>query len=298
LLDKQYFGDMRSFPPEMLQAVDAVVHLAGISNDPIGNRFEEATDAINHRASVALAKAARNAGVKWFVFASSCSMYGAADSRPRVESDPLNPLTAYARSKALTEEELSPLADSEFIVTSLRFSTACGMSDRLRLDLVLNDFVAGAVAGGEITILSDGTPWRPLIDVEDMALAMEWAIQRPVTNGGAYVAVNVGSQGGNFQVRELAEAVAAAIPGTTVSINPKGEPDRRSYMVDFTKFQSLAPHHQPRIGLHESILKVRDGLMAMGFKDKDFRESHLMRLKVLKSLMDHGLVDRDLYWKR
>jgi nucleoside-diphosphate-sugar epimerase len=151
-----------------LKDIDAIVHLAAISNDPIGNKFEEVTLDINYRASVELARRAKEAGVKSFTFASSCSMYGAAEDSARTENSPLNPLTAYARSKVLTERELEPLADGGFKVTSLRFSTACGWSERLRLDLVLNDFVAGAVASKRITILSDGTPWRPLINVKDM----------------------------------------------------------------------------------------------------------------------------------
>jgi len=161
--------------PEILRGVDAIVHLAAISNDPMGKTFEEVTDAINFRASVELARQAKAAGVRSFVFASSCSMYGMADDTPRKETSPLNPLTAYAKSKVSTETELQKLADKSFRVTCLRFATACGMSDRLRLDLVVNDFVACAVTSKNITILSDGTPWRPLIHVKDMARAFDWA---------------------------------------------------------------------------------------------------------------------------
>src|SRR5581483_1059581 len=180
---------------------------AALSNDPMGNRYEEVTLEINYRASVELARRAKRAGVRSFAFASSCSVYGTADSGPRNEKSEVNPLTAYARSKVMTEADLERLADDSFTVTALRFATACGMSDRLRLDLVLNDFVAGAVASGKITILSDGTPWRPLINVEDMARAFEWAVGRPSTNGGSFVVVNTGSNRWNYQVRDLAEAV-------------------------------------------------------------------------------------------
>lgn len=171
--DIQYFSDVRRLPPEAISEVDAIVHLAAISNDPMGNIFEEVTFDINHRASVDLAKEAKRNGVKAFIFASSCSMYGLADDTPRKESSPLNPLTAYAKSKSYTEVELQKLADKHFKVTSLRFATACGMSERLRLDLVVNDFVACAVTSKNITILSDGTPWRPLIHVKDMARAFD-----------------------------------------------------------------------------------------------------------------------------
>ncbi|MFC7610852.1 SDR family oxidoreductase [Teichococcus aestuarii] len=166
----------------------------------MGQRFEAVTDAINHRASVDVAKAAAEAGVKRFVFASSCSVYGfAADGRARVEEDQLNPLTAYARSKIDTETSLRALDNSGMVVSCLRFATACGMSPRLRLDLVLNDFVAGALANGEVSVLSDGTPWRPLIHVRDMARAIEWAIIRAPENGGNFLTVNVGTERWNYR---------------------------------------------------------------------------------------------------
>jgi nucleoside-diphosphate-sugar epimerase len=253
----QYFGDMRQFPAEILRGVDAIVHLAGISNDPIGNRFEEVTLDINYRSSVDLAKKAKEAGVKSFVFASSCSMYGSAEDSARTEQSHLNPLTAYAKSKVLTEQGLEPLAGENFRVTCLRFSTACGWSDRLRLDLVLNDFVAGAVASKRITILSDGTPWRPLINVKDMARAIDWAISRDVSNGGVFRAVNIGSDGWNYQVKDLAEAVAKVVPGVEVSINKDAQPDKRSYRVNFDLFRKLARKHQPKVSLTESIKELK-----------------------------------------
>ncbi len=297
-VDLQCFADMRQFPEDILNGVDAVVHLAGISNDPIGNLFEEATLDINYRASVKLAAKSKAKGVGAFVFASSCSMYGAADDAPRTEESPLNPLTAYAKSKVLTEVDLRGMADGAFKVTCLRFSTACGMSDRLRLDLVLNDFVAGALSSGRITILSDGTPWRPLINVKDMARAIEWAVQRNPADSGDFLAVNVGSDGWNYQVKELAEAVASVIPGVEVSINKNAQPDKRSYKVSFGLFRQLAPNHQPQLDLRRSIEDLRDGLGAMGFRDSDFRNSDLMRLKVLSQLMEKGLLDKDLKWTR
>lgn len=296
LLDVQYFGDMRSFPTDILEGVDAVIHLAGISNDPMGNKFEKVTLDINHHASVELAKKAKSRGVKAFVFASSCSMYGSADDRPKKEGDPLNPLTAYAKSKVYTERDLQPLAGDGFKITCLRFSTACGMSERLRLDLVLNDFVAGAFTSKRITILSDGTPWRPLINVNDMARAIDWAIDNGPSAGGSFLAVNVGSDEWNYQVRELAEAVAAVIPGVEVSINPKAQPDKRSYRVDFGLFKKLAPNHQPQVDLKATIQELWEGLRAMRFKDADFRNSHYMRLKVLDFLRDQGVLDQNLCW--
>ncbi len=297
LLDVQHFGDMRAFPADILEGVDAVVHLAGISNDPMGNKFEQVTLDINHRASIELARKAKARGVKAFVFASSCSMYGSADDRPKKEGDPLNPLTAYAKSKVFTERDLEPLAEKGFKVTSLRFSTACGMSERLRLDLVLNDFVAGAFTAKRITILSDGTPWRPLINIKDMARAIDWAIDRDLAAGGPFLAVNVGSDGWNYQVRELADAVAGVIPGVDVSVNPNAQPDKRSYRVDFGLFRELAPEHQPRVNLKTSIEELWEGLKALRFRDADFRNSHYMRLKVLDYLRDQGELDENLRWR-
>lgn len=297
-LDLQIFGDVRRIDEQALEGVDAVVSLAAISNDPMGKQFETITYEVNHHATVELARKARKAGVKSFVFASSCSMYGAAGDLPKTENDSLNPLTAYARSKVNSEIDLSELADSDFKITSLRFATACGMSARLRLDLVLNDFVAGAVTSNKITILSDGSPWRPLINVKDMARAIDWAIQRQPENGGDFLAVNVGSDVWNYQVKELAEAVADEIPGTEVFINKDAEPDRRSYKVNFNLYKSLAPDHQPVYDLKTTIMELKEGLEKMNFTDKDFRNSRFIRLKILSSLQEKQALTNALQWNR
>lgn len=293
--DVQYFADVRQLPAEALRGVDAVVHLAAISNDPMGKTFEQVTYDINLKGSVELAKQAKAAGARAFVFASSCSMYGQADDKPRTETSPLNPLTAYAKSKVLTEVELQKLADRTFMVTCLRFATACGMSDRLRLDLVVNDFVACAVTSRNITILSDGTPWRPLIHVKDMARAFDWAIDRPLAHGD-FLAVNVGSNGWNYQVKDLAEAVATVVPGVGISVNKNAPPDNRSYRVDFSQYELLAPEHQPRVDLLTAIAELKEGLGAMGFSDRNFRGSSYMRLEVLKRLREKGMLDGNLDW--
>lgn len=295
-VDVQFIGDMRNFPHSILDGVTAIVHLAAISNDPMGEEFEEITLDVNYRASVALAKTAKQLGVNTFVFASSCSMYGSADDAPRAEDSPLKPLTAYAKSKVYTEEKISELADKNFKVTSLRFATACGMSERLRLDLVLNDFLAGAVASKEITILSDGTPWRPLIDINDMARAIDWAIARDNLNGGDFVAVNVGSDAWNYQVKDLANAVAKIVPDVKVSINKDGQPDKRSYKVNFNLFKKLAPDYQPKVNLTSSIKALKIGLEEMHFSDGNFRNSKFMRLKALKYLCSKEILNENLEW--
>ena len=295
VLDEQFYGDVRDVLPN-LATYDAVVQLAAISNDPMGNRFQAVTHEINQNTTVSLAKAASAAGVKSFVFASSCSVYGVADGPPRRESDAVNPVTAYAKSKIGAEQELESL-DTPMLVTCLRFATACGMSDRLRLDLVLNDFVACALSRGEISVLSDGSPWRPLIDVADMARAIDWAIGRSAEAGRRYLTVNVGSDERNYQVRDLANAVARSVQGTRVSINTSAPVDSRSYKVDFGLFRSLAPHHQPQVTLDQSIQNLIDGLRTMGFSDKEFRSSDLMRLKVLQDHMDTGRLNDKLEWQ-
>jgi len=296
----QHFGDVRTLPDTLLASVDAVVMLAAVSNDPMGVKFEGVTDAINHLACADIARRAVALGCSRVVFASSCSMYGYAEGGARKESDELNPLTAYARSKVATERALEALdpgnGKGEATITSLRFSTACGMSPRLRLDLVLNDFVACALASREITVLSDGSPWRPLIDVKDMSRAIEWALIRDPAEAGAYVAVNVGTDTWNYQVRDLAEAVAAAVPGTSVSINTNAPPDKRSYNVDFAKYAAIAPRHQPQVSLEQAISELKAGMEQMNFADADFRSSQFMRLKVLEAHMDAGRLDADLHW--
>ena len=294
--DMQYFGDIRQAPEDILRGADAVVHLCAISNDPMGAHFEDVTLDINYRASIELAQKARRVGVRRFVFASSCSVYGFAEGGPRREEDALNPLTAYAKSKVFTERDLAPLASDRFVVTCLRFATACGMSDRLRLDLVLNDFVAGALVSGRINILSDGTPWRPLIHVNDMARAIDWAVQRDPRDGGAYLVVNVGTDTWNYQVKDLADAVAKLVPHVDVTINTNAQPDKRSYRVNFDRFTKLAQGFLPMVDLQSAVIDLRDGLRAMKFQDPEFRAGEFVRLVTLKRLRESGHLTSNLDW--
>ena len=293
-LNEQFYGDVRDLRLD-LKGYDAVIQLAAISNDPMGNQFETVTFDINQKTTTSIAEAAADAGVKNFVFASSCSVYGVAEGPPRKETDPLNPITAYAKSKIGAERELSAI-DADMVITCLRFATACGMSDRLRLDLVLNDFVACALSRGQISVLSDGSPWRPLIDVADMARAIDWAIDRQARTGGRYLAVNAGSDDRNYQVRDLANAVARSVPGTDVSINTSAPADSRSYKVDFGLYRSLAPDHQPVVSLDQSIQNLISGLKKMKFNDAEFRSSNLMRLRVLQDHIDHRRLSKGLQW--
>ena len=293
-LDTQCYGDVRSFPEQLLEGVDTVVNLAAISNDPIGNKFEEVTLDINYKSSISIAKNAKKQGVKNFIFASSCSVYGAAEDAARTENSEVNPLTAYAKSKVFTENDLAGLADQKFKITCHRFATACGMSERLRLDLVLNDFVAGAMTSREITILSDGTPWRPLINVKDMARAIRWSHERKHEDGGNFLIVNTGSDEWNYKVKELAEKIEELIPEINVSTNKNAVPDKRSYKVDFGLFKELAPDHQPIYTLEKSVKDLVDGLNVIGFNLKDFRHSKFMRLYVINHLIEQGVIDKNL----
>ena len=293
-LDTQYYGDVRQFPDSLLKGVDTIVVLAAISNDPIGNKYEEVTLDINYRSAIEMAKKAKQSGVKNYIFASSCSVYGSAGDEARTEDSELNPLTAYAKSKVFTENELAKIADKDFMVTCLRFATACGMSERLRLDLVLNDFVAGAVVSGEINILSDGAPWRPLINVLDMARAIRWAHERTPSQGGDFLIVNTGSDEWNYRVKELALKVQSLLPNTKVSVNHDAQPDKRSYRVNFGLFKKLAPDHQPIHDLERTIKDLLIGLKEIDFKTNNFRNSDFMRLNIISKLAANGIIDEHL----
>jgi nucleoside-diphosphate-sugar epimerase len=295
-LNRQIFGDVRQFEESLFEGIDSVVYLAAISNDPMGNKFEKVTMDVNYRSAISMAASAKKQGAKSFVFASSCSIYGEADDYPKVETDRLNPLTAYARSKVEAENGLNALADENFLVTCFRFATACGHSDRLRLDLVLNDFVAGAVTSKEISILSDGTPWRPLINVLDMARAIDFGISRNAGTGGSYLVVNTGSNNWNYQVVELARAVAEVVPGVRVSVNPDAQPDKRSYKVNFDLFAKLAPEYLPSYDLETTIKGLYSNLTEMNFNDHQYRKSQYMRLEVLNNLQRKGYLNENLAW--
>jgi nucleoside-diphosphate-sugar epimerase len=298
LVPEQYFCDIRDVSDHLLSRADAIIHLAAISNDPMGNFFEGPTDDINSKASVNLAFRAKKAGIKHFVFASSCSIYGSLGDSPRTEDAPLDPLTAYARSKVDVERALKEIADKEFIVTCLRFATACGWSPRTRLDLVLNDFVASAVASRRIDVLSDGSPWRPLVHIEDMARALVWAVGRKMSDSGIFMTVNIGSDDWNYQIKDLAQAVADLVPGTRLYINSNAAPDKRSYQVSFDLLRRVGPPGLIRWNLESAVHDLRTNLEEIGFSDSNFRDSRFVRLSELQRLRAQGLLDETLRWTR
>lgn len=296
-VDVQYFRDLRLADQSIFNGVDVVIHLASISNDPMGNQFEAVTYDVNEAATINFAKLAKQNGVKKFIFASSCSVYGLADGDYRVETDLLNPQTAYAKSKINIEGALNNIACQDFVITSLRFATACGMSDRLRLDLVLNDFVASAVTTGEVEILSDGTPWRPLISVDDMARAINWAIERDISNGGVALSVNIGSDDWNYQIKDLAYAVSQVMPNVIVKIGDSTSIDSRSYKVSFALFRELAPEFQPQAKLSDVIQKLVTGINNISGISKNFRDSDYIRLNMLKNHISANRLSEKLFWK-
>lgn len=295
-LNKQIYGDIRTISAETLKGFDAIINLAAISNDIMSFKFEEITLDINFRSAIRIAKLAKENGVKSLVFASSCSMYGVAEGNERSEGDPLNPVTTYSRSKMMAESGLEALASGDFTITCLRLATACGWTNRFRVDLVLNDFVVGALINKEISILSDGSPWRPMVNTKDIARAVDWSITRSQKDGGKFLSVNIGSNSMNNQILSIANAVKAVIPGVKISINPDARPDKRSYRVNFELFRKLAPNHQPQEDLVSTIIVLKDNLANMGFNDPKYRESHFVRVNVIDKLLESGKLNPDLQW--
>ncbi len=292
LLNEQHYGDLRDFPISMLAGVDVVIHLAAISNDPMGKEFEEVTQAINETASKRLALNSKLEGVNKFIFASSCSVYGfSEDGEPLNENSPVNPLTAYAKSKLAMEEYLESISSSDFQTASLRFATACGMSDRLRLDLVLNEFVISALYFGVIKIMSDGTPWRPLINTRDMADGIIWAM----IENKSCIKINVGSNQDNYTVMQLADLVKEQIPNTSIIYNPEFQSDKRSYKVDFSQFEKRAGLWRSKVSIQDSIKELKEGLGKLNLQDIA-KHGGLKRLNQINILKTQQLIDKDLYW--
>ena len=294
--DYQKFCDIREISLKDLSNCDVVVSLAAVSNDPIGNYFEDATRQINFEANCRLAKLCSEAGVKKFIFASSCSIYGAGGENPKTENDVTDPLTAYAKSKIGVEHELTEkLSKSKTKLIFLRFATACGSSDRLRLDLVLNDFVASAIKYKKILILSDGSPWRPLIDVKDMAKSIIWAITHKFDNSEPF-SINIGSNDWNFNVIELAESVAEYVKGTKIVLNPNAPRDNRSYKVDFSLYKKLGGSFYPSEGIDQSIKRLAEMIKKIDLPQDDFRNTKYIRLNHIKTLISSKMINRELRW--
>jgi nucleoside-diphosphate-sugar epimerase len=288
--------DIREIGQEHLRGIDAVVHLAELSNDPLGENDPELTFQINHQASVRLAELAKAAGVKRFVYTSSCSVYGVADdSRPMTELSPLNPQTTYAKCKTLVERDVGAMASRDFSPTFLRNATAYGASPRMRFDIVLNNLCGVAATTGKIAMTSDGTPWRPLVHVLDICEAVAKVLEAPHDCVHAEI-FNVGHDADNFQVREIAEIVADVYPGCEVTFGPAGG-DNRSYRVDFAKIHERLPGFRCAWTARKGARQLHDVFERIGLDRATFDARPFTRLKQLKYLMTSGQLDERLFWR-
>jgi nucleoside-diphosphate-sugar epimerase len=287
--------DIRDVKREELRDFDAVVHLAGISNDPLGDLAPQTTYSINHEASVRLAKLAKQAGVSRYVFSSSCSNYGAAGDNYLTEEASFNPVTPYAESKVWTERDVAPLADEKFSPTFLRSSTAYGVSSRLRGDLVVNNLVGYAYTTGQVLIKSDGMPWRPLVHIEDISRAFVAVVEAPreLIHNEAF---NVGRTEENYRVREVAQMVAEVVPKAKVTYAGDSSPDKRNYRVSCDKIAQL-PGFQPTWTVRKGIEQVYDAFRRHATSAEDFLSSQFVRLKRIRELQESGSLDQSLSWQ-
>ncbi|MBA3324858.1 MAG: SDR family oxidoreductase [Rhodobacteraceae bacterium] len=286
--------DQRRITPEDLRGIDAVVHLAELSNDPIGENDPGLTMAINHEGSVALGRMAREAGVARFIQASSCSAYGAGGDAMRTETSELAPQTAYARCKILVEEGLRDLMDERFTPVFMRNATAYGASPRQRFDLVLNNLCGFAHTTGEIRMTSDGSPWRPITHVEDICEAMLCALTAP-REAVAGEAFNVGADTENYRIREIAEIVAKTFPGCDLSVGEHGG-DTRSYRVSFAKIRAHMPEFETAWTAERGARQLKAVFERIGLDRETFEAAPFTRLKEIRHLRDTGQVDPSLFW--
>ncbi|BAZ46034.1 NAD-dependent epimerase/dehydratase [Chondrocystis sp. NIES-4102] len=289
--------DVRDIELEDLEGFEAVLHLAGLSNDPLGNLNPNLTEEINYLASVKLAKLAKQAGVERFIFSSSCSNYGAGGEDWLNEESAFNPVTPYGVSKVKVEQDVSQLADDNFSPTFLRNATAYGVSPRLRFDLVLNNLVAWAFTKGLVYIKSDGTPWRPIVHIEDISRAFIAVLEAPreLIHNEAF---NVGRNDDNYRIRDLADIVQATVPNCKIEYAPDAGPDKRCYRVDCSKIATVLPSFQPQWDATKGAEELYKVYQQVGLTLDEFEGSKYQRIAHIKYLIANELLDNELRWQK
>ena len=294
LVARTAYKDLRTVTPADFEGFDAVVHLAELSNDPLGENKPEITFNINHEGSVRIANAARAAGVKRFVYASSCSVYGVGNGDFLDETTAPNPQTAYAKCKVLVERDVTPMASADFCVTFMRNATAYGPSPRMRFDIVLNDLCALARTTRKIAMVSDGSPWRPIVHIEDICESVRCVLEAPAdaVNGQVF---NVGATQENYRIREIADIVATTFPGCEVTVGPAGK-DNRSYRVAFEKIETRVPAFRAKWTARRGAEELRDLFERIDLDASVYGFRAFTRLKQLKYLQRTHQVDENLFW--
>jgi len=287
--------DLRDVTPEHLRGFDAVAHLGALSNDPLGDLDSKITYDINLHASVRLARAAKEAGVRRFLFSSSCSLYGAGGTGFLAEDAAFNPVTPYGQSKVAVEQQVSGLADERFSPVYLRNATAYGISRRLRADIVVNNLVGHAVTTGKVLLQSDGTPWRPLVHIRDIiaAFVASLAAPRDAIHNQAF---NVGATSENFRIRQVAEMVAEVVPDCELAFAPGASADLRDYRVDFSKIEKRLPGFRTTWTLRQGIQELYEGYKKAGLTKDVWLGPRYYRLRTVQGLRQRGLLDADLRW--
>ncbi len=288
--------DIRDVESSDLEGFDAILHLAGLSNDPLGDLNPELTFEINHKASVHLAELAKKIGIPRFIFSSSCSNYGAAGDNMLTEESQFNPVTPYGISKVRVEQDVSKLADDSFSPTFLRNATAYGVSPRLRFDLVLNNLVAWAYTKGLVYLKSDGSPWRPIVHIADISLAFITVLQAPrekVHNK----AFNVGVNSDNYRIREIAEIVKETVPDSRIEFAKNASADKRNYRVDCSKLPKMLPEFRPEWNVKKGAFELYNTYKQIGLNQEEFEGIKYQRVGHIKHLLSTGKLDKSLRWR-